>query len=610
MKSTPCTIAVRGFDCDAPLTDAQLDGLIADGMRFAMQCIQHPTRHDADATRARLDTITRKGLAAMLYRYFRTSGWNAETGKSDAELATAQALGVGYDAGSVLWTDYEGDFSGAKLEDLIAFGKADASGVKAKGLSPGAYVGNGTPAALIRVLVTECGYEHLWHSGSIIPEVATQPFELVQDRAANVRIGGAIVDTDSVQHGATFLWCVADDAPALEPHPATAHPDHEITDHPAAPAPDLFTFLMLAGEAKGARRARCWREALAGGPMGKSLRGPWYASFTDATKPAGYIGAQYVASIASWATSCLITQEACDNHCERTPLRPPNNGEGFFEVYPQSKLVKPSPGVYPQVGDVCWWSTPGTNNGHVEAVLSMNQDGTWTTAGGGGGADGTQCSIRSHKSSPQGYPLDGYGRPLQGWWRAEDMPLAPSTALPRPKTPPMDLPPPVDEETRLPVPSRGRPIPAPAPEATAPVVRQPIPWATEVARAGAVIGAAIAWAKQHPWAPAITAAAVVLVGVLAFLRYFVRKRHEPKGPGPAMPTTDEYIASTLTPAVTAVQAGVIAAQARVAADSQISPQAKAAIDGAVSALDASAAALQALAPPAPAPAPPAPPPAG
>lgn len=226
-------------------------------------------------------------------------------------------------------------------------------------------------------------------------------------------LGGVIVDPNVVlAQGLTML--VPD--------------DFELPKQEAAPAADkpLFSFALQAGESLGDRRARCWEEALAGGPMGHAERPDWYASFVNATKPAGYLAGAPVTTIASWATSCLITQEGVDNHCRRVPQRPPRNGAGFFEVYPQGELVLPSSGEVPARGDNCYFASTGTN-GHVMCVLGKNADGTWEVAAGGGGPDGTRCSRGTLPSDAKGLPH--WSKPLVGWWRARSLPLAASPVL-------------------------------------------------------------------------------------------------------------------------------------------------------------------------------------
>lgn len=205
----------------------------------------------------------------------------------------------------------------------------------------------------------------------------------------------------------------------------TAHPGHDIQNHPAAATSDTFTFAFRDGESVGDRHARCWEEALAGGPMGHSVRPAWYASFVNATTPAGYIGSQPVQDISSWATSCLITQEASLHHCgwPNPPHGPPKMGSGFYEVLgfaSPPKFVENKGGAKPERGDILYWASTGTN-GHVECLLGIDADGTWRTAGGGGGTDGTECSLRTHMNG-----ADKYGRPLQGWWKVTEQGLPPS----------------------------------------------------------------------------------------------------------------------------------------------------------------------------------------
>jgi hypothetical protein len=183
---------------------------------------------------------------------------------------------------------------------------------------------------------------------------------------------------------------------------------------------DTFSFAFQDGEAVGERHARCWEEALAGGPMGRAVRAAWYASFINATTPAGYLGGKPVEDISAWSTSCLIAQEASLHHCGKSS-GPPVNGAGFFAVLGLAaapRFVRHAQGELPERGDILYWATPDTNNGHVECLLGIDDDGTWRTAGGGGGADGTVCSLRAHRDG-----ADPHGRPLRGWWKLSELGL-------------------------------------------------------------------------------------------------------------------------------------------------------------------------------------------
>lgn len=86
-------------------------------------------------------------------------------------------------------------------------------------------------------------------------------------------------------------------------------------------------------------------------------------------------------------------------------------------------------------GDVLYWcggsdkTWPAATNGHVGVALTG--DGWhWTTAEGGGGADGTLCRM----SQPKDIRLSG-SRPLRGVWRADGIssdtdPAPPPTLIP------------------------------------------------------------------------------------------------------------------------------------------------------------------------------------
>jgi len=214
-----------------------------------------------------------------------------------------------------------------------------------------------------------------------------------------------------------------------------AHPDHDVPT-PTAGSNDTFVFELEDDEDVGARFVRCWEEFLSEGPTGHALQPNRYKSFINACNPAGYIGGQAVQDISAWSTSCLITQQLAKKHCE-APVPSPVNGAGFYQdlgVPNADNFVKFVPGsaMVPDPGDICYWANTGTD-GHVEAFRRLDADGkTWLTAGGGGGTDGTECSLRTHLNG-----VDAYGRALQGWWKIEQQGLPPSPVTPpAPVTPP------------------------------------------------------------------------------------------------------------------------------------------------------------------------------
>jgi len=184
----------------------------------------------------------------------------------------------------------------------------------------------------------------------------------------------------------------------------------------------------IAGESVQARAVRVWETALADGPMGYRVRPDDYANFINATTPAGMVGKTPVVSIASWATSCAIGQRAALIQALRAILQPQGpaiNASGIFvylDLYETSKIWVPNDGkLIVQPADIPYWANTGTD-GHVEMVRRVRPDGTVETAGGGGGSDGTMCSLRT---KPAGC-LDPYGRHFHGVWRIDETILPPS----------------------------------------------------------------------------------------------------------------------------------------------------------------------------------------
>ena len=195
----------------------------------------------------------------------------------------------------------------------------------------------------------------------------------------------------------------------------------------------MFTFPILAGEALGARLVRCAETSLADGPMGFNVRGDDYAIFINGgLKPAGRIGSAEVDSIASWHTSCALYVRALMMWCLRAMGIAVNGSPiaTYLDLTVGGPLWVPSAGgkILAEPGDVPLWYTSGPD-AHVEIVLRVQGDGHVETAGGGGGTDGTGCSLRLRAPGL----LDPYGRHLHGVFRlaraTELFPASPDAAI-------------------------------------------------------------------------------------------------------------------------------------------------------------------------------------
>jgi len=163
----------------------------------------------------------------------------------------------------------------------------------------------------------------------------------------------------------------------------------------------------------GERVAAAAVAALAGGPMGNTVRGGDYEAFLERTFGNGR-------ALRSVRTSCAVFAGACLQAAGIQPRRgwPTARaittwvGAGFGSAswVPTDRLV-------PQVGDifyVCGHAAPtwhAATNGHV-GILIEGADWAWLTAEGGGGTDGTLCRLGAAPKD-----LRAMSRTLRGVWR-------------------------------------------------------------------------------------------------------------------------------------------------------------------------------------------------
>lgn len=208
----------------------------------------------------------------------------------------------------------------------------------------------------------------------------------------------------------------------------------------------------------GARLAQAARDTLAAGPMSWTERREDHVRYLDETFGDGRALLQGIAA-AHPASTCAVVVGMWAMLAGLQPRRRPPAAKaittwagfgGFSGKYwvPVAELV-------PEVGDVPYWcgdhaqGWQAATNGHVGALLE-GEGWTWTTAEGGGGADGTSCRV----SSPKDIRTHG-GRKLRGVWRPGGKPEA--SARPKPSSPP---PSPAPKPAPKPAPT----IPAPAPD--------------------------------------------------------------------------------------------------------------------------------------------------
>lgn len=525
-------------DRDAPVTRAQAKEIKASGAKVIMRCLNHITIPSADATRQEVEDICAEGLGVAFYEQFlHDAPFNADTGKARAAgtMKQLRALFTADEDDAFRRVTCCGDLEASKAtnEGGVAFLMAwNQTSVDARGAADQYLSSLGFDLTTQQLAAS--ALRLAWRSGAKPHQDPPQGYVLLQS-PSQTTIGDVVVDLDTSTADATGALLIAvfaegSDAPSPAPEGPPRPPQH---------APDaIFTFQLHYDEPLGDRCARCMEEMLAGGPMGHTVRPDWYASCVNVTHPAGILGGQPVSSIAAWATSCLIMQEAVDNHCGRQPQRVPINGEGFFYdartghgVYREADMIRPASGQLPSRGDVYYVSHAGVNDGHVVRILKRLPDGSWLVAGGGGGTDGTLCSISTWQADPKtGLPMDpppphGLSRPPQGWWK----PIA--ELPPSPKAPPAPRPDP-PQPAPQPQPAPAKPSdPLPAPPGTKPSVPTASPSRHLVTGSiGAWIMAALQWGEDHP--VAVIAIGLVVV-LLAIALVVVLERRASRGTGKA-----------------------------------------------------------------------------
>lgn len=425
-------------DRDAKVTREDARQIKASGADAIGRVLTHISRPDQDLDRQELEDICAEGLGVFVYdQYLHDKPFNADTGKERGENFANRLKSVVPECYREVSGFGDLESSVATNEGGLAFLNAwNAASIAIRGVAD-QYLSR-LGFSLSRAQLDASGTRQWWRSGAKPDENPSNDYVLVQAPGQS-KIGDIVIDNDVTQKDANqqSLICIfaANDQTAPSEGPIV------VVD------PNTFVFVLKYDESIGDRRARWHEELLADGPCGHTLRPTWYASAVNVAKPPGYMGGKPVTTVASWSTSCLIVQEACNNACGRTPMRSPSNAEGFFAVFDPSQLVKLSSGRLPGRGDVVYVADTGYD-GHVVTVLQANvkksENGTWignyVVAGGGGGPDGTQASIGTWDCDPKtGAPQDppqprGLSRAYQGFWPAD----CKSFALPpSPKAPPL-----------------------------------------------------------------------------------------------------------------------------------------------------------------------------
>lgn len=197
-----------------------------------------------------------------------------------------------------------------------------------------------------------------------------------------------------------------------------------------------FIFLRGSDESHNAALARCAAEVLARGTMSFTERRAEHEAFLEQTLGKGR---QLLWDIhVGPGTECAVFVGACAIAAGVVPKHGwPKafgittwTGLGGFGsrcwipyVGGSLRAKDPATGTLVAVpfasGDVPYWcggtakTWPAAFNGHVE-ILEVGSGHFWTTAAGGGGADGTKCAMTGPKDI-----RESWARPLRGVWRPD-----------------------------------------------------------------------------------------------------------------------------------------------------------------------------------------------
>jgi len=408
-------------DRDAIVTEEQAVLLYRAGVRVIERCVGHPTMKDQDLTAEELDRLitpnaNRGGFGVLTYGYYRDADHTPDNGAADAKLHLAQWAAAGCAPGSTHSLDLEASHWGP---DVAGFAEVYIALVNEPTFDVIANPGDGPEScaydfcAVLTTQQKDALNAKMWW-GTPATQLAywhrpTMGYVLLQ--SAQTTVAGVVVDKDAVVDGMPLYpnatvhesWSGWDTAVIMPPPRQLPTPD---------PKDAPFTFVRGDAESAEEAVARCMEELLdveGTESIGHTKHPARYASYIDGpTQPAGFMNGHAVADISSWSTSCEIVVEAAERWAG-IHRAPPTNGQGFFAVF-GNVHVKWDGKTVPPRGAELYWASNGTN-GHTEIMLRQLPNGDWETAGGGGGKDGTETSIRRH---PHG--VDPYGRPLVGWW--------------------------------------------------------------------------------------------------------------------------------------------------------------------------------------------------
>ena len=200
-------VRALGVDTIATLSSTNAAAFKNSGYSFVV-------RYLGSLSSAELDNILNSGLALMPVSYSRAGGWvpSAALGTSDGLNMVKDLKALGLPTGITVWCDLEG--MGGVANDTIIYAEAWGACVGAAGYIPGVYVGAGIPLNSAQLYALNNIHAY-WHSCSVVPDVNSCSYMMIQLNPPNQIVDGVEVDIDVIQHdhsGRFPVWAIREDS--------------------------------------------------------------------------------------------------------------------------------------------------------------------------------------------------------------------------------------------------------------------------------------------------------------------------------------------------------------------------------------------------------------
>jgi hypothetical protein len=173
-----------GFDCASKLTRSLIAKFVSDskGFRYCLRYLSLKYKQDTsvDLSSQEAEDILASGLALSPVQRVRKADWvpTNSLGTTTGQNAANNAISVGFPPGINVWLDLEGVKAGTPASNVIGYCNNWFDEVKAKNYIPGIYVG--ADAILTGTQLANLKFQHYWKSGSIVPNIPGQGYQLIQ----------------------------------------------------------------------------------------------------------------------------------------------------------------------------------------------------------------------------------------------------------------------------------------------------------------------------------------------------------------------------------------------------------------------------------------------